>query len=106
MEIIAEHHWAISERKKKFFEQQVSDYEKKREKEKLRAEEYRKSQEKIKKEREEEIEKLKSILEPLGIEMNIWGCGCCGSPEVKIVYKGEVIINTSEFKIEMIEEDK
>ena len=102
MEIIAEHHWAISERKKKFFEQQVSDYEKKREKEKLRAEEYRKSQEKIKKEREEEIEKLKSILEPLGIEMNIWGCGCCGSPEVKIVYKGDVIVDTSVFNIEMV----
>ena len=38
-------------------------------------------------------EKMKEILESLGIELAIWGCGCCDSPWVTFKYKGETIVN-------------
>ena len=38
-------------------------------------------------------EKMKEILESLGIELEILGCGCCGSPNVTFKYKGETIVN-------------
>lgn len=39
------------------------------------------------------IERMKKILESHGIEMSVGGCGCCGSPWVTFMYKGEVIID-------------
>jgi hypothetical protein len=42
---------------------------------------------------ETSVEKVERILTELGIKMEIGGCGCCGSPWVKVEYKGETVIN-------------
>jgi Fe-S oxidoreductase len=41
-----------------------------------------------------EIQEMVEILELLGIEMNVSGCGCCGSPSVFFKYKNKIIINS------------
>jgi hypothetical protein len=52
-------------------------------------------------------EKLIEILKKHGIEMNIEGCGCCGSPGVSIRYNGEIIIKEKDyFNIEMIPKEE
>lgn len=38
-------------------------------------------------------ERMRQILEELGIEMDIAGCRCCESPRVTFKYKGETIVN-------------
>lgn len=43
--------------------------------------------------KQEQIEKMKKILKENGIEMQVSGCGCCGSPWVTFKYKGEEIID-------------
>jgi len=42
---------------------------------------------------EERIESIKEILKEHEIEMNVGGCGCCGSPWVSFSYKGDVILD-------------
>jgi hypothetical protein len=42
------------------------------------------------------------ILKENGIEIEIGGCGCCGSPWVTFKYNGEIIIDDEyEFFIEL-----
>ncbi len=49
------------------------------------------------------LEEIKNILKNNNIELNVFGCGCCGSPEVEFKYKGETILEaTDDFNIEMI----
>lgn len=43
--------------------------------------------------KQEQIEKMKQILKENGIEMQVGGCGCCGSPWITFNYKGEEIID-------------
>ena len=48
--------------------------------------------------KQEKIEQVKKILKENEIEMSVDGCGCCGSPWVKFVSKGEEIIDEDEVK--------
>lgn len=53
--------------------------------------------------REELEEKVKRILEKHDMQINIDGCGCCGSPHFDFTYKGEVIAAfESNFVLEMV----
>lgn len=58
------------------------------------------------KEKEENMEKMKAILKEHGIEMDIGGCGCCGSPLVGFKYKGEIIFDYDDCNFTMIEKKK
>ncbi len=40
---------------------------------------------------EQDKARMIAILKSHGIEMAVGGCGCCGSPWVTMVYKGEAI---------------
>ena len=40
--------------------------------------------------------RLSSLLDDLGIELKIDGCGCCGSPRVSFSYMGEVVVSDME----------
>ncbi len=51
--------------------------------------------------KEEKIEKMKEILKSHDIEMSVDGCGCCGSPWVSFVFKGEEIIDEEECNFSM-----
>ena len=51
------------------------------------------------------MEKVKRILENAGIKMDIGGCGCCGSPWIKMTYKGELIFNGDEASFYMHPEE-
>ena len=42
--------------------------------------------------RNQQIAKAKVILLALGIKLSTAGCGCCGSPRVRMEYKGEEVI--------------
>jgi hypothetical protein len=44
-------------------------------------------------EKKERLELVKKILKDNGIEMSVEGCGCCDSPCVTFIYKGEEILN-------------
>lgn len=44
-------------------------------------------------EKQEAIDRMIDILKSHGIEMCVWGCGCCGSPAILFEYKGETIYN-------------
>ena len=46
--------------------------------------------------KQEQIDKMKQILKENGIEMQVGGCGCCGSPWVTFNYKGEEIIDEGD----------
>lgn len=50
------------------------------------------------------IKKIMEILKSHEIVMDIHGCGCCGSPDVKFIYKGETIIDDSDVNFNMSEE--
>jgi hypothetical protein len=55
---------------------------------------------------ENKKEKMISILEEHGIEMSIGGCGCCGSPWITFIYKGEVILdNVDDMAFNMIKKE-
>lgn len=43
--------------------------------------------------KEENIKKAIEILKLHHIELEVWGCGCCDSPEVRFSYRGEEILN-------------
>lgn len=58
-------------------------------------------------EKDNKLNRVKEILLKNGIEMNIFGCGCCGSPEISFRYKGEQIFENEECcNITMISEDE
>ena len=42
------------------------------------------------------IEKAKELLLANGFKLEVGGCGCCGSPWVRLEYKGEAIIGTEK----------
>lgn len=46
---------------------------------------------------EENKKRIKQILDELGIELKIGGCGCCGSPWVTFKYKGEAIVEDEDY---------
>ena len=47
--------------------------------------------------RQKEItEKVTKILDELGIQMEISGCGCCNSPNFSFEYKGERIADCED----------
>jgi hypothetical protein len=52
---------------------------------------------------QEEIEAFKKILLKHNIKMDIWGCGCCGSPDITMEYEGEHVLCTSGEEIKMID---
>jgi hypothetical protein len=39
-----------------------------------------------------DIEEMIKILKELGISMQVFGCGCCDSPDVSFSYKGKQIL--------------
>ena len=43
------------------------------------------------------VQRMKSILAFHDIELQIGGCGCCGSPWVTFKYKGEYIVKDADF---------
>lgn len=45
---------------------------------------------------QQQKQKMIDILRSHGIEMNVGGCGCCGSPWVSFRYKGELIVDGEE----------
>ena len=52
---------------------------------------------------QEKLDKVKEILASHGIEMNVHGCGCCGSPSVKFIYNGLEIIDEYDAGFKMVE---
>ena len=51
------------------------------------------------------MDKVIRILENAGIKMDVGGCGCCGSPWVKMTYKGELIFDGNEADFTMHTEE-
>ncbi len=49
-------------------------------------------------------EKLEQLLTEHGFVFEIGGCGCCGSPWVKVAYKGEVIFDQDDVSLKMFTE--
>jgi hypothetical protein len=47
------------------------------------------------------LDELKRILAEHGITMSIAGCGCCGSPEVKVEYQGKVVVDDVDVTFDM-----
>ena len=43
------------------------------------------------------IERMKHILRSHDIEMDVGACGCCDSPWVTFIYKGERILDREEY---------
>lgn len=50
------------------------------------------------------VTKLKEELRKRGIVMQVGGCGCCGSPWLKVEIDGEVILDDDKIYIDMFEE--
>lgn len=46
-----------------------------------------------KQQKQEMIQHMINILRSLDIEMSVYGCGCCGSPSVRFIYKSEIIVD-------------
>lgn len=40
---------------------------------------------------------LDALLRKHGFEMKIWGCGCCGSPQVIVRHGGESVVDHDDF---------
>lgn len=55
----------------------------------------------MKTEKDKDKARVIEILKSHGIEMEIGGCGCCGSPWVTFSYRGEVIASHDEFRFDM-----
>ena len=43
--------------------------------------------------RKVKTDRITAILHEHGIDMAVGGCGCCGSPWVTVIYRGEVIVD-------------
>jgi hypothetical protein len=48
-------------------------------------------------------QKLRDFLEEHDIGLEIWACGCCDSPQVKVTFKGEIVVDEEEFVFSNIE---
>ena len=49
---------------------------------------------------------MTKILDEAGIELSIGACGCCDSPWVKFIYKGDTIADYEYFRFSNLKEDK
>jgi hypothetical protein len=58
------------------------------------------------KERKQKLKEFQSLLSSLQIELNISGCGCCGSPEVAAWYKGQKLFQESNVNLRMRKDDE
>ena len=47
-------------------------------------------------EREKACKEVERVLTALDIEMEVGGCGCCGSPWVTFKYKGKTILEDED----------
>lgn len=50
--------------------------------------------------RDSNIKKFEELLKEHGFKVSILGCGCCDSPEVKVEYNGEVILDDGNVNID------
>jgi hypothetical protein len=57
-------------------------------------------------EQEERKQRMIEILKSHGISMDVWGCGCCGSPDVTFTYNGEVIYQDSSASFNTEKQDE
>lgn len=57
-------------------------------------------------EKQEKLAQVEEILREHGIAMNLWGCGCCGSPVLVFEYNGERVFDDDRVSLKMIEEQK
>ena len=55
---------------------------------------------------DKKIEKAKMLLKKCGFQIDIVGCGCCESPEITMIYKGEKILEMWSESFYMTKEDK
>jgi len=55
--------------------------------------------------RKNKLEDLEKLFADHGISVDIGGCGCCGSPWVKVIYKGEVVFDDDEVRLKMCNQD-
>lgn len=53
----------------------------------------------------EDIKQLEEELRKRGIQIQVGGCGCCGSPWIKVAIDGVVILDDSEVDIDMFKEN-
>lgn len=53
----------------------------------------------------DEIRAVKALLDPLGITIAVSACGCCGSPDFRLTYKGEEVASTDSINIDTSRED-
>ena len=53
---------------------------------------------------EEQIKQLTEELRKRGIVMSVGGCGCCGSPWIKVEIDGVVIVDEADADFDMFEE--
>ncbi len=59
--------------------------------------------------REDVAEYMRPLLEKLtskGVRLRVWGCGCCGSPDLKVEIDGELIVDIDCADIDMFKEAK
>jgi hypothetical protein len=49
------------------------------------------------------LTRVECALRARGVFLDISGCGCCGSPRVRIEIEGDLLVDTENFELEMIE---
>ena len=54
--------------------------------------------------REEACERLAQALSARGVEIDVWGCGCCESPHLKVRIDGEDIFDEEDAKFSNMSE--
>ena len=52
----------------------------------------------------ENIRRVADLLESHGFRIEVGGCGCCGSPWLKLEYQGELILDDSSIELDMFKE--